>query len=116
MPGNTIASKDFSGLKELSSLLGCRWKNLEAAREKTAQVIDLLTDLIGRVPGPISDTSIVLNGSLARFECTHGSDLDWTLLVDAQAKPTTKRIYSASGVPLMRRLPEVLGRLSANWD
>jgi len=75
-----------------------------------------LTDLIGRVPGPISDTSVVLNGSLARFECTQGSDLDWTLLVDAQANADHQEIYSALGVRLMHRQSEVLGRPSATWD
>jgi predicted nucleotidyltransferase len=34
-----------------------------------------------------SDTSIVVFGSLARFELTSGSDIDWTLLLDGPSDP-----------------------------
>ena len=85
MSGSKITNQDFSGLERLSTLLNTRWKNIQAAREKTGQVIEQLSAIIENVPGPDSDTSIVLNGSLARHEFTQGSDLDWTLLVDSQA-------------------------------
>jgi hypothetical protein len=80
-----VAKQDFSGLNELSAVLGRRWTHIHAAAEKTTQVLEVLRKAIGSAPGPVSDTSVVLNGSLARYECTKGSDLDWTLLVDAQA-------------------------------
>ena len=80
-----VPTQDFSGLKELSEVVGRQWPHIQASIRKTAQVLDVLTDAIGSVPGPVSDTSVVLNGSLARYECTQGSDLDWTFLVDSQA-------------------------------
>jgi hypothetical protein len=33
-----------------------------------------------------SDSDLVVFGSMARYECTVGSDADWTMLVDGQAK------------------------------
>ncbi len=74
-----------SPVDELSELLHCRWVNIERARTRTAKAVQRLSEIIEGIPGPASDTSVVVNGSLARYECTQGSDLDWTLLVDAQA-------------------------------
>lgn len=34
-----------------------------------------------------SDVDLVVFGSIARDECTNGSDIDWTLLIDGQADP-----------------------------
>jgi hypothetical protein len=51
-----------------------------------------LSETIESVPGPDSDTSVVVDGSVARHECTKGSDLDWMLLVDAQANADHQEI------------------------
>jgi hypothetical protein len=42
-----------------------------------------------------TDSDLVVFGSMARYECTVGSDADWTMLVDGQAKtdhPNTAQI------------------------
>lgn len=108
MKESGISRQDFPNLKELSSRLGSDWKNIQAAQNRTAQVIERLTELVGRVPGPVSDTSIVLNGSLARFECTQGSDLDWTLLVDAQANADHQENFLSIKDALTPRQPGVV--------
>ncbi len=85
MSGISITKPAVSPVDELSRLLNARWTNIEAARKRTDQAILRLSEIIEGILGPDSDTSVVVNGSLARLECTCGSDLDWTLLVDAQA-------------------------------
>src|SRR5579863_3348774 len=72
-----------SPLKELEKVLGCNWKNIDSARQNTQATLQRLSEIIEGLPGP--DTSVVVLGSLGRLECTQGSDLDWTLLVDGQA-------------------------------
>jgi hypothetical protein len=72
-----------SPLKELEKILGCDWKNIDGARQNTETTLHRLSEIIEGMPGP--DTSVVVLGSLGRLECTQGSDLDWTLLVDGQA-------------------------------
>ncbi len=39
------------------------------------------------IPPFSSDEDFIVFGSIARRECTEGSDIDWTLLVDGQANP-----------------------------
>ena len=85
MSGSPSSVQVSKPLEEVSKLLGCRWENIELAQQKTRQITQSLSSIIEDVPGPDSDTSVVVNGSIAREECTQGSDLDWTLLVDAQA-------------------------------
>jgi predicted nucleotidyltransferase len=85
MSGTSIAMPPSSQVAELSKLLSSRWANIDLAHERTEKAIRRLSEIIESTPGPDSDTSVVVNGSLARYECTQGSDLDWTLLVDAQA-------------------------------
>jgi hypothetical protein len=72
-----------SPLQELESALGCRWENIENARQNTQATLGRLSEIIEGLLGP--DASVVVLGSLGRLECTKGSDLDWTLLVDGQA-------------------------------
>jgi predicted nucleotidyltransferase len=85
MPGSTSTVPNASPVEELSNLLSCEWENITLAQRRTGEILERLSGAIASVPGPESDTSFVVNGSLARYECTEGSDLDWTLLVDSQA-------------------------------
>lgn len=85
MSGNSATIPTPSPVSNLSRLVGCHWSNIELAHERTEKAVFRLSEIIERIPGPVSDMSMVVNGSLARYECTQGSDLDWTLLVDAQA-------------------------------
>lgn len=87
---STIASS--KPLEQLARLLNCRWENIEEAGQRTGKTVQRLSEIIEGVPGPDSDTSIVVHGSLARHECTQGSDLDWMLLVDAQANADHQEI------------------------
>jgi predicted nucleotidyltransferase len=80
-----------SPVKELEKILGCNWKNIEGARQNTQTTLLRLSEVIAGLPGP--DTSVVVLGSLGRLECTHGSDLDWTLLVDGQADASDHRNF-----------------------
>jgi len=85
MSGSKSTTPSSSPLEELSKLLNCRWTNIELAQQKSGQILQRLSVIIENASEPDSDTSVVVSGSLARYECTQGSDLDWTLLVDAQA-------------------------------
>lgn len=85
MSASASTTPNSSPIETLSGLLNSKWNSIEAAEGKSAKIIERLGQIIEGVPGPDSDTSVVVNGSVARLECTEGSDLDWTLLVDAQA-------------------------------
>lgn len=83
MSGSPCAGQSESPLVELEQTLGCSWENIEEARQSTQSTLLRLSKAIEGKPG--SETSVVVHGSVARQECTQGSDLDWTLLVDGQA-------------------------------
>lgn len=81
---------------QLRDALGAEWPNITAARERSSETLKQLNrHLTSRIP---AETSVVVFGSLARYELTEGSDLDWTLLVDGAANPdhwsATNRIRS----------------------
>lgn len=72
-------------VQQLSGKLGVEWKAITTAAENSAaKIVDLNSALAKYTT---EDTSIVINGSLARAELTSGSDLDWILLVDGIADP-----------------------------
>jgi hypothetical protein len=85
MPGSISAGQGESPLTDLEQVLACKWKNIRDAKQRTLVALRRLSEVVDAIPGPNSDTSIIVHGSLAREECTSGSDLDWTLLVDGQA-------------------------------
>ncbi len=61
-----------------------------SAFQKCAQETDDTVNKIKslfKVPPFSSDEDMVVYGSIARRECVEGSDIDWTLLIDGQAKP-----------------------------
>lgn len=100
------ASIDDSPLAEIARMLNRRWRNIERARQMSQEKLQQLSKIIENVPtanlasgisvpGPDADASIVVHGSLARFECTKGSDLDWTLLVDGVANPAAQKTFLA---------------------
>ncbi len=80
-----MVSRDLPpSIQALAALCGRQWPTIanaaEAAAEERAKLSAQLS-AAGLIP---ADTSVTVFGSLARGEWTHGSDLDWTLLVDSQ--------------------------------
>jgi hypothetical protein len=80
-----------SPITELEKVLGRRWKNIENARKRSQTTLQQLSIIINGMPG--ADTSVIVHGSLAREECTNGSDLDWTLLVDGVADASVQQTF-----------------------
>jgi predicted nucleotidyltransferase len=93
MSGVPWAGQSRSPLGELGEILECSWEHIEEAWEKTLKARQLLSNIIEDKPDPNSDTSVIVHGSLARHECTQGSDLDWTLLVDGQANAEDQQTF-----------------------
>jgi predicted nucleotidyltransferase len=91
MSGNPCTGQTSSPLAELERILGCQWKNIEEARLKSETTLQQLSKIIEGMPG--ADTSVIVHGSLARKECTLGSDLDWTLLVDGEANAGVQKTF-----------------------
>lgn len=80
-----VLSAPTSPLDQVAELCGSEWPHLEAARRRSAERREELSDALAGVAP--SDTTVVVFGSMARGEMTDGSDLDWTLLVDGPADP-----------------------------
>ncbi len=78
-----------SKINILQERLNVRWPSIEKAHADTLVMRRGLSELFTRRSG--SDTSVVVFGSVARFEVTSGSDTDWILLVDGSAAPEHKR-------------------------
>ncbi len=93
MSGSPLAAQSGSPVVQLEQALGCEWKCIAQAKQETRKKLDLLSKTIAGKPGP--DTSVVVHGSLARQECTNGSDLDWTLLVDGVADASVQQTFLA---------------------
>jgi predicted nucleotidyltransferase len=93
MSGNPCAGQNESPLAELAQILGCVWNNIEEAWDRTLNSRELLAKIIEGKSG--SETSVIVHGSVARQECTQGSDLDWTLLVDGQADASVQETFLA---------------------
>lgn len=87
----------MSAISELAVRLGTEWPNLRQAFKNSEEMLGAFTDAAKDVTA--SDTSIVVFGSLARFELTSGSDIDWTLLLDGPSDPrhhhVSRKIASA---------------------
>jgi predicted nucleotidyltransferase len=93
MSNSSCKGQGGSPLDELAELLQCRWKNIDQAKQKTLGTLEQLSKIIEGKPG--ADTSVIVHGSLARRECTRGSDLDWTLLVDGVADASVQQTFLA---------------------
>jgi predicted nucleotidyltransferase len=74
-------------LKGFSEKHGGAWTQLIRAQELTKQIREKIIRSLDGQRIFSSDVDLVVFGSIARDECTNGSDVDWTLLVDGQANP-----------------------------
>lgn len=85
----------ISAIDKIQTNTGKSWEALSRAKNQSdqtrAKIISLLRD---KFEGTelTSDADIVVFGSLARGEYSAGSDVDWTLLIDGQAKPEHRRM------------------------
>lgn len=93
MSGNPCTGQNESPLAELARILECDWKHIQEAWDNTLNTRNMLSNIIEGIPG--SETSVIVHGSVARHECTKGSDLDWTLLVDGQADASVQETFLA---------------------
>lgn len=83
--------ESFSATKvnHLQERLGVEWPSIRKAHADTLAMRQGLSGLFSTRTA--SDTSVVVFGSLARFEVTSKSDTDWILLVDGSATPEHKK-------------------------
>lgn len=93
-----MSDREFPGpegspLATLERILELEWTNIRDAWDRTNATLLGISKIIEGKPGP--DTSVVVHGSLARQECTIGSDLDWTLLVDGVADASVQHTFLA---------------------
>jgi predicted nucleotidyltransferase len=63
------------------------WIELFKAEDLTKENFEKIKTKLGPTKLFSSDADLVVFGSIARNECTLGSDVDWTLLVDGQVNP-----------------------------
>lgn len=92
----SVMEDDF--VSKLSDKLGQKWPEIAKARqaaEDTREKIAAVLSSKGKLTS--SDEDIVAFGSLARDEWTSKSDVDWTLLIDGQAKPEHRTIAQHVG-------------------
>jgi hypothetical protein len=77
------------------------WKGIRNSITKSNEVRKSLADSLTVEGIPLyssSDVDFVAFGSIARNECTYGSDIDWTFLVDGQADSTHYKLsYDIKG-------------------
>src|SRR5262245_1035981 len=76
-------------VNSLQEHLGTEWPSIKKAHADTLAMRRGLSDLFFKRRA--SDTSVVVFGSVARFEVTSKSDTDWILLVDGSATPEHKK-------------------------
>ena len=74
-----------SKVDALQESLGVEWPSLRKAHFETVAMRKRLSELF--VSRGASDTTVVVFGSVARFEVTSKSDVDWILLLDGSATP-----------------------------
>jgi predicted nucleotidyltransferase len=85
----------------LRDQLGAEWPFITRARERAEEAVARIHQQVSSITPP--DTSLVVFGSVARGEVTTGSDVDWTLLVDAYADP----FHQESAQRIRARLKEL---------
>ena len=74
-----------SPVEKLATRLSAKWEHLRAARERASTERRRLQSELFDFDS--ADSTVIVFGSLGGDEFTHGSDLDWTLLVDGIADP-----------------------------
>lgn len=84
-------------IAKLERSLKADWPSLRQAHELADKKLIAFTEAVKDFT--TSDASIVVFGSLARFELTPGSDIDWALLLDGPSDPrhhqVSRKIASA---------------------
>lgn len=83
-----MADPVVSNIDRLRIRVGSDWPALRKAREDTFVRLNELKQLF--LNRHVPDTGLVVFGSVARFEVTSSSDLDWILLLDGSALPEHK--------------------------
>lgn len=73
----------FDAVFGLEAALGVSWPHIHRAHQRTEELHRALVSAIEHLVR--EDASIVVFGSLGRFEVTGESDIDWTYLIDGQA-------------------------------
>jgi len=79
---------DYYALAAFASAKTKKWSTIFKGRMLATAFSEQIKDQLSIQPHASlfsSDTDMVVFGSLARQECTSGSDIDWTLLIDGQA-------------------------------
>jgi len=76
-------AEPFDQVFALERALGASWPELHASHARAAELCTKLDTATAGVQH--ADSSIVACGSVARFEVSSGSDIDWVLLIDGQA-------------------------------
>ncbi len=74
-----------SDLHSLERRLGVEWRSITKAHSDTLVMQKGLSDLF--MKRRASDATVVVFGSVARYEVTSKSDVDWILLLDGSAMP-----------------------------
>jgi len=98
----------LSEIINLQDKLGANWESLQKANQNAA---DKLAEFDEATKGvTASDTSIVVYGSLARFELTSGSDIDWTLLLDGPSDPQHLHVAQKIGNSVAKLASKDVGR------
>jgi hypothetical protein len=86
-----------TAIAELKAEVNANWPNIAAANLNATTMLAQLTEAVKETTA--SDTSIVIFGSLGRYELTPGSDIGWTLLLDGPSDPhhypTSQKIAKA---------------------
>ncbi len=84
----TFDSDSVKDLKQIASAEKRDWNHIFAAKEESARQKKEIIAAFQDQNLFSSDLDFVVFGSLARKECTKGSDLDWTLLIDGAGSST----------------------------
>lgn len=72
----------FQAVFDLEAALGASWPHIRQAYHDTIRLHERVDKTIRDLTG--EDATIVVFGSLGRFEVTAESDIDWTYLIDGQ--------------------------------
>lgn len=96
MTDNTPKHQEYKNrpITRLAVKLKANWPHIEESTTSAEGVLGKFQDAVlseGRL-APETEVSVVVFGSLARGEWTNGSDIDWTLLIDAPADPEHRTI------------------------
>src|ERR1700685_605143 len=89
-----------SSLHSLERHVGAKWPSIKKAHSDTLVMRAALSELF--VKRRASDTTVVVFGSVARYEVTSQSDVDWILLLDGSAAPEHRSLAADVKETLVR--------------